>query len=115
MYFLTDYDFLEELVKDGQAINEPFFRNGICLADKPINPNTIYVFRVESDVIWAVYGYTKKKNKAFLKFHKEVEKYMLSFNKPILRTGKNNDFKNHTVPVGKLHGNTVYQYVKKVS
>ncbi|AXX87155.1 hypothetical protein AMRN_1419 [Malaciobacter marinus] len=113
MYFLDNYDFLEELVKEGQADpQEPFIKDGFCIADKPSNPNTTYVFMFDSGFIWALYAYTKKKNKAFLKFHKKVEKLMFSFNMPILRIGKNRDYKNHTVPIGKLGNNIVYQFVK---
>ena len=115
MVFLTNYDFLEDLVKDGNPFDEPFIKDGICIANRDYIPTAAYVFKFEKDCIWAVYGWTKYKNKAFLKFHKEVEKIMLSFNLPILRVGKYNDFKNHAVSVGELDGHTVYQYVKKVN
>lgn len=115
MVFLTNYDFLENLVKENQAYKHEFIKDGICVANRDYIPTAAYVFKFEKDCIWALYGWTKFKNKDFLKFHKEVEKLMLSFNLPILRVGKKNDFKNHTVPVGKLNGHTVYQYNKKVN
>lgn len=111
MYLLDDYDFLENLVKKGQADeHEPFYKDGLCLADKGINPNTIYVFRFESNCIMAVYGYTKHKNKAFYKFHKEVEKFIFSFNLPVYRIGKNQDYKNHTKFVGFLDNHKLYEF-----
>ncbi|PLY11383.1 MAG: hypothetical protein C0626_02095 [Arcobacter sp.] len=110
MFLLSNYDFLEELVKDGQAIQEPFFKDGFCIADKKVNPNSAYVFIFKDGVIWAKYGWTKHKNKAFLKFHKEVENLIFSFGVPILRIGKNDDFKNHTKYVGILDNQKVFQF-----
>lgn len=112
MYLLENYDFLEELVKKGQLDNDPFYTDGLALADKPNNPNTVYVFSFHKGHIWAVYVWTKYKNKAFLKFHKQVEALIFKFNMPILRMGKFNDYKNHTKKVGYLDGNPVYEYLR---
>lgn len=66
MYLLDNYEFLEELVKEGQAFkHEPFFKNGLCLADNQTEPGTVYVFKFEKDEIWALYGWTKKRIKPF--------------------------------------------------
>ncbi len=109
MYLLDNYDFLEPLVIDGFCENSIFRKDLLALADKPINPDSVYVFRFEDGVIWADYAYTRKKNKSFLKFHKEVENFISSFNMPVYRIGKNRDFKNHSKPVGKLENEIVYQ------
>jgi len=112
IYILDDYAFLEELVKEGQMDNDPFYKNGLALADKPVNPNCVYVFSFHGGYIFAVYGWTKHKDKAFLKFHKKIENLMFKFGMPILRMGKNPDFKNHTIPAGEFEGKKVFQFVR---
>lgn len=113
MYLLENYEFLEKLVKEGQAKHEPFYKDGLCLADKEKDPGTVYVFKFEKDEIWALYGWTKKKNKAFLKFHRQVEQFIFSFGLPVLRIGKNQDYRNHTVHIGYLDGIKVYQFERR--
>lgn len=111
MILLDDYDFLEPLVKRGQADKKaPFRKGGLCFADNAESPNHVFVFHFDNKLIWATYGYTNAYNKSFLKFYKEVEKFIFSFNMPILRMGANPDFKNHTFSVGFLDGIEIFQY-----
>lgn len=111
MIFLDNYDFLEPLVKEGQADKTaPFEKDGLCLADKEKNPNHVFVFHFKDGLIWATYGYTNAYNKSFLKFYREVENFIFSFNMPILRMGANPDFKNHTFSIGFLNDIEIFQY-----
>lgn len=117
MVILDNYDFLENLVKEGQADkNAPFDKNGIAIADQEQNPNHVFVFTFEDTpkgkIIWAKYGWTRIKNKSFLKFYKSIEKFIFKFNMPILRMGKNHDFANHTKYVGTIDNHEVYQYIR---
>lgn len=115
MVILKNYDFLENLVKEGQLDKEaPFLKNGFCLADKEKNPCNVFVFHFIDGVIWASYGWTKANNKSFLIFYKEVEEFIFSFGMPILRIGKNKDFANHTKLYKRVDDVEIYQFVRGV-
>ena len=114
LYILIDYDFLEELVQEGQLYEDIFLKDGLCFANSEHNPDFVYVFHILDDEIWATYGYARVKNKSFLQFHRAVEKIIFAFNKPIYRIGKNNDFKNHTRLNKIIDGVDIYEFIKKV-
>lgn len=108
---LEDYSFLQELVKDGQLDpSKPFLKDGLCFASKC--KSFVYVFHFDKDVIWATYGYAKVKNKSFLKFHKIVSNIMFRYNRPILRIGANNDFKNHTKLFDTVNNIKIYEFIR---
>lgn len=113
LYILDDYDFLEELVRSGQLNqNDMFKKDGLCFANKEHNPDFVYVFHFKYGVIWATYGYTKVKNKKFIKFHRAVEEIIYKFNLPILRIGKNPDFKNHTKLFKIVDNIKIYEFIR---
>lgn len=114
MYLLDNYDFLEPLVKDGlEDTSTPFFKDGLALANKPINPNHVFVFHFQDGYCWITYAWTDKKNKSFYKFVKELEQIIFKFEMPILRMGANEDIKNHTRYVGTLNNHKIYEYIKR--
>ena len=89
---LDNYDFLEELVRDGQLDpTQPFLKDGICYADE--KRHFVYVFHFYKSEIWATYGYRKYNNKDFLEFHNKIATTLLKTGLPVLRIGKNNDLK----------------------
>ena len=114
MYLIENYDFLWDLVKNGQADKTaPFLKNGLCLTDDPIETNFVFVFHFDDGFIWATYAYIKAKNKRFYSFFQDLKKIMFSFNLPILRKGANMDFKNHTRAIGKdENGVIIYEFVR---
>lgn len=112
IYILDNYDFLKDLVEEGQADKKaPFLKNGLCLANKPKEPNHVFVFHFDENYnIWCSYAWTDKKNKSFYKFMQELYKLMKKFKMPILRYGANDDLKNHTIEYGTLGNYKVYKF-----
>jgi len=114
IYVLDNYEFLEPLVKDGQIDpNDPFVKDGICYANKLVNPDFVYVFKVHETFIDGIYAYARAYNKAFLKFHNEVFKVLFSYNVPVYRIGKNKDFKNHTKLFKTIDNIEIYEFIRK--
>lgn len=115
MYILKDYRFLEPLVKEGQADKTaPFITDGLCFVDDKDNPKMAYVFKIIDQEIWCLYAWTNKVNKNFYKFTMKLEKFIMSIGLPVLRKGKNQDFKNHTKLIRIDDGIKIYEYIRKV-
>jgi len=111
MIRLKDYSFLEPLVEDNKVRNSaPFNNDGFCLADKKKNPNCAYVFFMDKDSIWCAYTWTKKINKHFLKFHKEVENFLRTLKKDVFTSNNGNVFKNHIEFINFDDGLPIYKY-----
>lgn len=113
MVILKDYDFLWDLVKENQASKiSKFQKDGLCFANKRVNPDFVFVFHFDNNYIWGTYAYiNKSKLKEYYKFISSLEKIIFSFNKPVLRMGKNQDFKNHSKYVGMIDNIPIYQYL----
>jgi len=111
MFILNDYSFLKDKVEGGRVEDSaPFDNGGLALADKPNNPNFVYVFFFYKRYIWWAYAWANKINKSFLKFHNEVLENLKVYNLPIIGTHKGYVFKNHTQKIGTFGKSKLYIY-----